>query len=100
MDPAFAIAQRSATAISERGLNLGNDGKRDFLGRFRAQIESDWSVQFRENGGIESAAPVRQFREQLLSTLPRAEQPEIRKGQRQHCVQKRKVSPEVVRHDD
>ena len=50
MDVTFALSQETTATIGEDCGNFGHNRKRDFFGRFAADVESGWPEQISDSG--------------------------------------------------
>jgi len=50
MNVIFAASQETTTTIGEDCGNFGHNRKRDFFGRFAADVESGWPEQISDSG--------------------------------------------------
>ena len=79
MDRHFSFAQRFARAAPKYALNFGDNGKRDFLRGFCAEIEP----RGREEPCVNRYAHLEKVVEQLVTALSRANQSNVSQLQRQ-----------------
>jgi hypothetical protein len=95
----LSLTQETAATVRKRRCNFGQNGKRDFFGRFAANIESGRREQV-SNARVEIARSV--FAEPRLLfgvAFSWPKQPNISELKRQETIEREKIATEIVIHD-
>src|SRR5206468_11327359 len=89
----LSFAQRQTAAASEHALDFGNEGQRDFLRRFGAQVQSRGC----EKSGVNGHAKIKEVVEKLITAFSWTNQAYVTQIHRQQFCERGEIASVVVR---